>query len=109
MASTLYGYTRSINGIVPNFAKAPTVKMIYDAYISGYSFGGLIDLLSKRGIVSPSGKERWSTAALHKMLSDSQYIPLVEFEQYVAAQFELARCSKIGGYWETKDHPISFQ
>lgn len=95
MASTLYGYTRSIKEIVPEITKAPVVVMIYDAYLSGSSLGGLINLLQKKEIPSLSGKKYWSTAVLHKMLTDSRYIPLVGFEKYAAAQFELDHRSKI--------------
>ena len=93
MASILYGYTRSEQGIIVDPQKSKTVKMIFDTYLSGVSLVQLIEQLHEENIPSPSGKEKWSSAMLHKMLSDSRYIPLVGFEQYIAAQFELEKRS----------------
>ena len=98
MASIFYGYSRNTTGIVFDFNKALNVDLIYDAYISGASLSGLIKLLHEKGIPSPSGKERWSTAVLHSTLSDSRYIPIVGFEKYTAAQFELERRSQTDEY-----------
>ena len=93
MASILYGYTRSEQGIIADSQKSKTVKMIFDTYLSGVSLVQLIERLHEANIPSTSGKEKWSSAMLHKMLSDSRYIPLVGFEQYIAVEFELEKRS----------------
>ena len=67
--------------------------MIFNTYLAGASLVQLIERLHEENISSPSGKEKWSSAVLHKMLGDSRNIPLVGFEQYVAAQFELEKRS----------------
>lgn len=89
MASILYGYTRKEQGIVPDIQKAKVIRFIYDTYLTGTPLAGIVELLYKENTPSPSGKERWSTAVLHKTLGDSRYIPLVGFEKYTAVQFEL--------------------
>ena len=93
MSSFIFGYTRSEQGIVIDPQKAETVKTIFDNYLSGASLVQLIERLYEVNISSPSGKEKWSSAVLHKMLGDSRYIPLIGFEQYVAVQFELDKRS----------------
>ena len=93
MAGILYGYTRSEKGIIAAPQKSQAVKMIFSDYLLGASLIQLIERLYKENIPSPSGKEKWSSTVLHKMLGDSQYIPLIGFEQYVAVQFELDKRS----------------
>ena len=95
MASIIYGYIRTPQGIMTDPSKAQVVSMIYDAYLSGQSLGGLIDMIHEKKIPSSSGRERWSTAVLHTMLTDSRYISLTGFDKYIAVQFELDRRSKV--------------
>ena len=102
MASILYGYTRSERGIIVDTETAKNVTYIYDAYLSGASLNGLIKLLHENGVLTPSGKERWSTAVLHSTLTDSRYIPIVGFEKYTAAQFEVERRSQTDEYTGTR-------
>jgi hypothetical protein len=84
-------YGLAFNGIkiVPEPREAKVIQLIYNTYLTGTPLAGIVDLLYKENIPSPSGKERWSTAVLHKMLGDSQYIPVVSFKKYTAVQFEL--------------------
>ena len=98
MASILYGYTRSEQGIIIDLQNSKTVKMIFGTYLAGLSLVQLIERLHEESVSSPSGKEKWSSAMLYKMLSDSRYIPLVGFEQYVAVQFELEKRSNRDEY-----------
>jgi len=94
VSGLLYGYTYCEKGIVADIPKAKVVAMIYDAYNSGFSLGGIVGLLHEKGIQSPSGEERWSTAVLHDIITDGRYVHLAGFECFAAAQFETERRSR---------------
>ena len=51
------------------------IRMIFDYYLSGASLGKVVDMLSEERIPSPTGKERWTRAAIDKLLSNTKYIP----------------------------------
>lgn len=67
------------------------IRMIFDYYLSGASLGKVVDMLSEKRIPSPTGKERWTRAAIDKLLSNTKYIPIVGMEKYMSAQFEKDR------------------
>ena len=71
--------------------KADVVRSIFDAYLAGASLGKIVDLLFKRGVASPTGKAKWTRAAIDKLLANKKYIPMVGVKVYMDAQFEKAR------------------
>ena len=71
--------------------KADVVRSIFGAYLAGASLGKIVDLLAQREIVSPTGKAKWTRAAVDKLLANKKYIPVVGIEVYMDAQFERAR------------------
>lgn len=54
-------------------------------------------ILSERGIPSPSGKEKWTRAAIEKLLSSRKYVcHLISMEDFVTVQINKAdRCRHI--------------
>lgn len=54
--------------------KAEVVRMIFDCYLSGASLGKIADILSEKRITSPIGKERWTRAAIDKLLSNAMQL-----------------------------------
>ena len=67
------------------------IRMIFDYYLSGASLGKVADMLSEKRIPFPTGKERWTRAAINKLLSNAKYIPIVGAETYMNVQFEKDR------------------
>ena len=68
------GYRRGADGqpeIVPE--EAETVRYIYECYLMGDSFGGIIAKLKERGILSPSGKVEWQYSTIQSILSNERY------------------------------------
>ena len=55
------------------------------------NIGKIVDLLFKKGVVSPTGKVKWTRAAVDKLLANKKYIPLVGIKIYMDTQFEKAR------------------
>lgn len=86
-----YGYQIENNGLIICQEKAEVVRMIFDYYLSGASLGKVVDILSEKRIPSPTGKERWTRAAIDKLLSNAKYIPIVGAETYMNVQFEKDR------------------
>lgn len=83
-----YGYQIGSNEFIICQEKAEVVRMIFNYYLSGASLGKVVDMLSEKRILSPTGKERWTRAAIDKLLSNAKYIPIVGTEAYMNVQFE---------------------
>ena len=83
-----YGYQLKSNGFIICQEKAEVIRMIFDYYLSGASLGKVAAMLSEKRILSPTGKERWTRAAIDKLLSNAKYIPIVGTETYMNVQFE---------------------
>lgn len=77
-----------------NGAGRINIRMVFDYYLAGASLGKVVDMLYAKQILSPTGKEKWTRAAVDYLLSNSKYIAIVGFESYASAQFEKAnRCN----------------
>ena len=69
-----YGYKKDENGeLMISPEQAENVQLIYELYLSGYSLSGIAKELRQRGIVSPTGKETWTSCAIDKILSNEKY------------------------------------
>ncbi len=70
-----YGYKQDEDGnLVIDDEQANNVRLIFDLYLQGYSLSGISKELRERGIVSPTGKEIWTSAAIDKLLGNEKYI-----------------------------------
>ncbi len=68
--------------------------MIFDYYLAGASLGKVADMLYAKQIPSPTGKAKWTQAAVDHLLSNSKYIAIVGFESFASVQYEKAnRCN----------------
>ena len=90
-----YGFDlTSIGTLEINENEAETVRMIFDYYLAGASLGKVVDMLHKKQISSPTGKAKWTRAAVDHLLSNSKYIAIVGFESFADVQFEKSsRCN----------------
>jgi Site-specific recombinases, DNA invertase Pin homologs len=69
------GYTRNQDGelvIVPE--EAEIVRLIFRLYLEGQSAGGIKKHLEQEGIKTVTGKDKWYTSTLDKMLSNEKYM-----------------------------------
>ena len=83
-----YGYQMKDKEFIICQENAEVVRMIFNYYLSGASLGKVVDMLSEKRILSPTEKERWTRAAIDKLLSNAKYIPIVGTEAYMNVQFE---------------------
>ena len=90
-----YGFTLTDSGTLEiNKSEANVVCMIFDYYIAGASLGKVVDMLHTKQISSPTGKEKWTRAAVDHLLSNGKYIAIVGLEKFIDTQFEKsARCN----------------
>lgn len=90
-----YGFNLVNKGALKvNENEAVNVRMIFDYYLAGASLGKVADMLYAKQIPSPTGKAKWTRAAIDHLLSNSKYITIVGLECYMSVQFEKAnRCN----------------
>lgn len=90
-----YGFTLVSRGMLEvNKSEADVVHMIFNYYMAGASLGKVVDMLYTKQISSPTGKEKWTRAAVDHLLSNGKYITIIGVETFMDAQFEKsARCN----------------
>lgn len=72
--SHFLGYRKGEDGtmeIVPEEAKI--VRRIYAMFLDGHSFCGIADTLTKEGIPSPAGKEKWFASTVRSITQNEKY------------------------------------
>ena len=89
--------------IVVHEEKSDVVRSIFGYYFAGASLGKIVDILSAKGILSPSGNPQWGRVAVDKLLSYAKYIPIVGVETYMDAQFEHERRCNVD--YDKAGHP----
>ncbi len=68
-----YGYSKDENGnLVINEFEATIVKLIFEMYLSGYSLSRISKELENAGIKSPTGKDKWSSETISKLISNEK-------------------------------------
>ena len=89
-----YGYVLDGEVIVIHEERADVVRSIFEYYLAGTSLGKIVDMLFAKDIPSPTGKSKWTRAAVDKLLANKKYIPIVGVNAYMDTQFEKAlRCN----------------
>lgn len=68
------GYYRDYTGRVKiEPAEAEIVHYIYDSFVEGASVQEIADALTKQGIRSPKGMERWNSSTIRSILKNEKY------------------------------------
>jgi hypothetical protein len=91
-----YGFIKDEAGeVYIDEQQAKVVSMIFEKYLEGFSLGRISEWLKDSGILSPSGKEFWTRAAIDKLLSNRSYTPhIIPWEQFHQVQAEkMRRCN----------------
>ena len=83
-----YGYVLDGEKIAIHEKRADTVRSIFEYYLAGASLGKIVDMLFVKGVSSPTGKFKWTRAAVDKLLANKKYIPIVGMKVYLDTQFE---------------------
>ena len=90
-----YGFILTGNRVLRiNKDEADVIATIFDFYIAGASLGKIVDMLYSKQISSPTGKTKWTRAAVDHLLSNGKYVAIVGLEKFLDVQFEkAARCN----------------
>ena len=83
-----YSYVLVGEEITVHEEKADVIRNIFEYYLAGASLGKIVDMLFAKGIPSPTGKPKWTRAAVDKLLANKKYIPIVGMKVYLDTQFE---------------------
>ena len=83
-----YGYVLDGEKLVIHEERADVVRSMFEYYLAGASLGKIVDMLFVKGIPSPTGKSKWTRAAVDKLLVNKKYIPIVGMKIYLDTQFE---------------------
>lgn len=97
-----YGYENDADGeLIIKKDESKNVRLIFELYLRGFSIIGIKRELEKRGIKTPTGKEKWSKRTIDVTLSNEKYIGLVRLlnagehqEHYVSENNHPAIISK---------------
>ncbi len=98
-----YGYSLVNGEIATDDKKAEVVRSIFAYYLAGASLGKVVDMLFAKGTPSPTGKPRWTRAAVDKLLGNAKYIPMVGLTTYMDVQFEKDRRCNVD--YDQAGHP----
>lgn len=98
-----YGYVLFDEEIIVHEEKADIVRSIFEYYLAGASLGKIVDMLFAKGIPSPTGKSKWTRAAVDKLLINKKYVPIVGVKVYLDAQFEKDRRCNVD--YDRAGHP----
>lgn len=72
---TCYGYRQDESGnLIVHDTEAKIVQEIFEMRADGFSLSKISEWLFDNGILSPTGKERWSRETLNKMLRNEKYV-----------------------------------
>ncbi|MCP1638570.1 DNA invertase Pin-like site-specific DNA recombinase [Streptococcus gallinaceus] len=67
------GFKKGKEGIEVDKQEAETVKRIFKMFLQGYTPHAISKILTKEGIKSPSGMEKWYAGPIRAMLSNEKY------------------------------------
>ena len=86
-----YGFVMTSGGTLKvNENEANIVSMVFDFYMAGASLGKVVDMLYSKQISSPTGKVKWTRAAVDHLLSNGKYVAIVGLKKFLDVQFEKA-------------------
>ena len=90
-----YGFTlTNSGGLETNKSEAENVALIFNFYMAGASLGKVVDMLYAKQIPSPTGKAKWTRAAVDHLLSNGKYAAIIGLKKFLDVQFEkVARCN----------------
>ena len=77
-----FGYRMEFGEIVLHRSEAETVRWLYDSYLAGASYNGLVDKLRERG-VPYDGDKPWNKNMAARILADRRYTGEASYPQII--------------------------
>ena len=104
------GYDRGPerNSMIVNEEQAVTVRRIYRMFLQGYATSTIAVMLTKDGVPSPSGLDKWQGRVVHHILTNEKYKGDALLQKVFTVDFLLKKKKKNEGelpqYYVEKDH-----
>lgn len=104
------GYDKDSDGnTVINEGQAKTVKLIYKLFLDGLTMHSIANELTKRGLKTPAGKDKWSQSTVRSILTNEKYKGDALLQKSYTVDF-LTKKTKINEgevpqYYVENDHP----
>ena len=101
-----YGYSKAPDGSLPiNEKEAQIVRFIFASYIAGDSLGKIVDVLTRKKALSPSGKDGWSRKAVDGLLSNEKYVGQVLLQKTIIQDGQQVKNNTDAQYLLPDHHP----
>jgi len=95
------GYTKDTNGrLVVVEEEATIVRKIFELYLSGYGVRKIKKYLEENHIKTVTGKDKWSTSTIDRMLSNEKYVGDVLSQKSFTSDFLTGKRKKNNGELE---------
>jgi DNA invertase Pin-like site-specific DNA recombinase len=92
------GYDKGEDGTpVINEEEAGIVKLIYQLFLEGKTPAGICRYLDKQGILTPSGKNKWSQTTVNSILSNEKYKGDALLQKWFTVDFLMKTMKANGG------------
>lgn len=96
----ILGYDRVGKDMVINEEQAETVRMIYDMYLSGMGITKIQYELERLGRLTATGKTKWYSAYIAKMLKNSFYCGIITYHKQYTPDY--LKQKKVKNYGEVE-------
>ena len=108
--SRFLGYDRGEDGgLVINESEAQTVRLIFRLYLDGLSYYSIAKELTRRGILTATGKEKWNAATINGVLGNEKYAGNARLQKTFTPDFLTKKAVKNSGqvpsYFVENSHP----
>ena len=93
--SQFLGYTKDTSGelvIIPE--EAEIVRLIFDLYLKGNGARKIKKYLEEHGIKTVTGKDKWSTATIDRMLENEKYMGTLLLQKTYTPDFRTGKQEK---------------
>lgn len=93
--ASVFGYHLDGGKLTTNEEESEIVRLIFDLYLNeGMGTHILCKELENRGILSPSGDNRWKNASILRMLKNEKYIGVLKQKKYITTDY-LSHAKKV--------------
>ena len=84
---SIFGYHLKNGKLAINEDEAKIVRLMFDLYLSGMGATLLCKELENRGIPTPSGAKRWTSASIWGILKNEKYIGVLKQKKHITLNY----------------------
>lgn len=108
--SRFLGYDKGEDGnLAINEEQAKTVRLIFGLFIEGLTPCAIAKELTKRGILTVTGKTKWNAATINGVLANEKYTGCARIQKTFTPDFltkkAVKNCGQVPSYFVEQSHP----